>query len=71
MYIYSRLMITFYKRYVSFTIQLLYEYHKGSTLNYWVEVLKYIFTRVSWPSGLAYRAQVLVLATECGFESRP
>ena len=26
---------------------------------------------VSWPSGLAYRTQVLVLATECGFESRP
>ena len=25
---------------------------------------------VSWPSGLAYRTQVLVLA-ECGFESRP
>ena len=33
------------KLYVSLTIQLLYEYHKGSTLNYWVEVLKYIFTR--------------------------
>ena len=33
------------KVYVSFTIQLLYEYHKGSTLNYWVEVLKNIFTR--------------------------
>ena len=29
------------------------------------------FSRVSWPSGLAYRTQVLVLATECGFESRP
>ena len=26
---------------------------------------------VSWPSGLAYRTQVLVLAAECGFESRP
>ena len=26
---------------------------------------------VSWPSGLAYRTQVLVLATECGFESQP
>ena len=26
---------------------------------------------VSWPSGLAYRTQVLVLAVECGFESRP
>ena len=25
----------------------------------------------SWPSGLAYRTQVLVLAAECGFESRP
>ena len=24
-----------------------------------------------WPSGLAYRTQVLVLAAECGFESRP
>ena len=23
------------------------------------------------PSGLAYRTQVLVLAAECGFESRP
>ena len=28
-------------------------------------------TGVSWPSGLAYRTQVLVLATECGFESQP
>ena len=26
---------------------------------------------VSCPSGLAYRTQVLVLAAECGFESRP
>ena len=26
---------------------------------------------VEWPSGLAYRTQVLVLAAECGFESRP
>ena len=26
---------------------------------------------VSWPRGLAYRTQVLVLAAECGFESRP
>ena len=26
---------------------------------------------VSWPSGLAYRTHVLVLAAECGFESRP
>ena len=26
---------------------------------------------VSWPSGLACRTQVLVLAAECGFESRP
>ena len=26
---------------------------------------------VSWPSGLAYRTQVLVLTAECGFESRP
>ena len=26
---------------------------------------------VSWPSGLAYWTQVLVLAAECGFESRP
>ena len=26
---------------------------------------------LSWPSGLAYRTQVLVLAAECGFESRP
>ena len=26
---------------------------------------------VSWPSGLAYRTRVLVLAAECGFESRP
>ena len=26
---------------------------------------------VWWPSGLAYRTQVLVLAAECGFESRP
>ena len=26
---------------------------------------------VSWPSGLAYRTQVLVLAAECGFKSRP
>ena len=26
---------------------------------------------VSWPSGLAYRTQVLVVAAECGFESRP
>ena len=26
---------------------------------------------VSVPSGLAYRTQVLVLAAECGFESRP
>ena len=26
---------------------------------------------VSWPSDLAYRTQVLVLAAECGFESRP
>ena len=25
---------------------------------------------VSWPSGLAYRTRVLVLAAECGFESR-
>ena len=25
---------------------------------------------VSWPSGIAYRT-VLVLAAECGFESRP
>ena len=29
------------------------------------------FNGVSWPSGLAYRTQVLVLAAECGFESRP
>ena len=29
------------------------------------------YSGVSWPSGLAYRTQVLVLATECGFESRP
>ena len=29
------------------------------------------FNGVSWPSGQAYRTQVLVLATECGFESRP
>ena len=28
-------------------------------------------SRDTWPSGLAYRTQVLVLATECGFESRP
>ena len=32
---------------------------------------KSIRVRVSWPSGLAYRTQVLVLAAECGFESRP
>ena len=35
---------------------------------------KHVWTSVigvSWPSGLAYRTQVLVLATECGFESRP
>ena len=25
---------------------------------------------VSWPSGLGYRTQVLVLEAECGFESR-
>ena len=31
----------------------------------------FLFKGVSWPSGLAYRTQVLVLATECGFESRP
>ena len=32
----------------------------------------HVFTcGVSWPSGLAYRTQVLVLATECGFESQP
>ena len=30
-----------------------------------------LYYGVSWPSGLAYRTQVLVLATECGFESRP
>ena len=30
-----------------------------------------VFIGVSWPSGLAYRTQVLVLAAECGFESRP
>ena len=29
-----------------------------------------LLRRVSWPSGLAYRTQVLVLAAECGFESR-
>ena len=31
----------------------------------------WLLTGVSWPSGLAYRTQVLVLAAECGFESRP
>ena len=31
----------------------------------------YNMSGVSWPSGLAYRNQVLVLAAECGFESRP
>ena len=31
----------------------------------------YFSCGVSWPSGLAYRTQVLVLAAECGFESRP
>ena len=30
-----------------------------------------VYYGVSWPSGLAYRTQVLVLAAECGFESRP
>ena len=30
-----------------------------------------MWSGVSWPSGLAYRTQVLVLATECGFESQP
>ena len=30
-----------------------------------------LYVGVSWPSGLAYRTQVLVLAAECGFESRP
>ena len=31
----------------------------------------FTYSGVSWPSGLAYRTQVLVLAAECGFESRP
>ena len=31
----------------------------------------HVLCGVSWPSGLAYRTQVLVLAAECGFESRP
>ena len=30
-----------------------------------------LYIGVSWPSGLAYRTQVLVLAAKCGFESRP
>ena len=30
-----------------------------------------IYYGVSWPSGLAYRTQVLVLAAECGFECLP
>ena len=30
-----------------------------------------LYSGVSWPSGLAYRTQVLVLEAECGFESRP
>ena len=30
-----------------------------------------LINQVSWPSGLAYRTQVLVLAAACGFESRP
>ena len=35
------------------------------------KIMRYMYNGVSWPSGLAYRTQVLVLATECGFESRP
>ena len=31
----------------------------------------YYLYGVSWPSGLAYRTQVLVLAAECGFQSWP
>ena len=42
-----------------FTIFVLSRTHKGQSCG------------VSWPSGLAYRTQVLVLAAECGFESRP
>ena len=37
-------------------------------LIYWPSSLPY---GVLWPSGLAHRTQVLVLAAECGFESRP
>ena len=39
----------------------------------WLSSLRYTFGSmgVSWPGGLAYRTQVLVLAAECGFESRP
>ena len=33
--------------------------------------IRLLCSGVSWPSGLAYRTQVLVLAAECGFESRP
>ena len=36
-----------------------------------VRVLPCRHCGVSWPSGLACRTQVLVLAAECGFESRP
>ena len=34
-------------------------------------IYSFVSELVSWPSGLAYRTQVLVLAAECGFESRP
>ena len=38
---------------------------------YTLLLLTFSYSGVSWPSGLAYRTQVLVLAAECGFESRP
>ena len=56
---------------------LLYKLHfygiRGTSLKWFIGVIWSVVAEygVSWPSGLAYRTQVLVLAAECGFESRP
>ena len=47
----------------------MYNVHVVCTCCMYMYVLTY--SGVSWPSGLAYRTQVLVLAAECGFESQP
>ena len=51
-------------------IQMVYLYNGGKQISA-VSLYCSVWSGVSWPSGLAYRTQVLVLAAECEFESRP